>query len=264
MKGLFFIAILLLTANSTHAAEYARQSKIQMLTVHNDTLRNNNQPYCLFRERDGLYSLSTFSLQHLVYIQKVSKSGADYYRVLFSPLNQVYFTPYSPNAIDMLLQDCINFAIIEDGYFSAYGANSMIKSRLADGSFITEENLPATVEKPTVYNWDISWKSTSNKDSTIILANGVPFGYYIYSNRRDYGIDRYRIAYEIKADYRYFIYKLDNTPLAEVRVADGWKTRVTILAADGEKLVIEEVPNNKDFMTLAAKLILLKDVTTKK
>lgn len=264
MKGLLLIAISLLATNSTHAAGYVRQGKIQTLTVHNDTLRNNNKPYCLFRERDGLYSVSTFSLQHLVYIQKVSKKGTAYYRVLFAPLNQVYFTPYSPNAMDALLQDCINYALIEDEYFSAYGANNMIKNRLANGSFITEENIPTTNEKPTVYNWNISWKSTTNKDSTIILANGVPFAYYIYRNRRDYGVDRYHIAHLTKCNYRYFIYKLDKTPMAEVRVADAWKTKVTVIAEDGEELTIQEVPNNEDFMTIVAKLLLLKDITAKK
>lgn len=236
------------------------QRNLSSIEIVGDTINSNGKAYCLLIERDGMHIIRTLSKESIVYIQSIEHNNQEWFRLSFAPLNRVYYTPAQPQFATTFLHSFIKYQLIEDGYFSAYGANTLIEDGRKAGRLFEEWELP--VEKKSTLkskDWNISWKSTENKDSVTIIKNGVPFGYYIYRPWYSYGVDSWEIAYKTKSNYRYFIYKLDKTPLAEVRVADGWKTEVKILTTDGETYEVKNVPGNKDFMTIAVKLLLAKE-----
>lgn len=263
----FIAAIIFITCTAqAYAGTATKQSRISSIEITGDTVWSNGSAYCLLAEQDGTYIIRTLSRQSIIYLQPVQQNGSKRYRIAFAPLNKVYYAPYDGGFVNSFLHKCIKYGIVEEDYFSAYGANTLIKESKDAGVFLEEWEIPVAAipaTPPKAMDWNISWKATTNTDSIIILNNGTPFAYYIHRSWKSYGIDSWAVIKATNADYRYLIYKLDHTLMAEVRVQDGWKTNIKILTPDGEQYSIKDVPDNKDFMTIAVKLLLAKESATK-
>jgi hypothetical protein len=265
MKYLFSILILITCCYSMNAYSSVRQGKINNLDIIHDTVFHNKLPYCLLTENNETYSISTLQLSEISYITTITRNGRIYLAIEFTPLKRVYYTEQVNGFLTEFLHVLIKHEVIEDGYFNPYGANMLIEEKKRAGQLKEEWELPANESKAMVLNWNISWKSTDNDDSTVILADGVPFAYYTYRSWRDYGVDKFPTMASTKAAYRYFIYSIDaNEPMAEVRVADWWITGVTVITPDNKQYFFKDIPKNDDFLTVVAKLLLARQVFEKK
>lgn len=261
MKYLFNILILIASGCSTAAYGSTWQGKIKNLDIINDTVFHGGQPYCLLTENNETYSISTLELSEIAYIAATSRNGRIYLAIEFTPLKRVYYTEQVSGFLTEFLHALAKHEVIENGHFSPYGTNMLIEEKKRAGQLKEEWELPANETKPVALNWNIGWKATDNDDSTLILADGVPFAYYTYRSWRDYGVDRFPTMASTKATYRYFIYSIDtDKPMAEVRVADWWVTGVTIITPDNKQYFFKDIPKNEDFLTVVAKLLLARQV----
>lgn len=259
---ILYIICISATAGGSHS--FVKQGKISSIEITADTVWSNHQPYCLLIEQDGVQKIRTFTKESIVYIQPVQRQNRKWYRTAIAPLNRVYYTPYSDGFVTSFLHLFIKHDVIKDGYFNAYGANMLVKEWQAAGQLLEEWELPIAKPSVATSDYNISWKNTPGKDTVLILNNGAPFAYYVHRHWTSYGVDSWHVIKTTDAHYRYFIHRLDHTPMAEVRVQDGWKTNVKIITPDSTEYLIKEVPDNKDFMTIAAKLLLVQDEEKKK
>lgn len=260
----YIVVILILLLHLEGNATRFKQSNMSSVEIVNDTVFANGKVYCLLFFDGEAHYISTPDVQQVVYLKPVKSNNTSYIQVSFTPLNRKYYIQSKGTYVNTLIHELVKYDVIEDGYFSAYGAQLLINANIESGKYIEEWDLPKDMPAMKTLNWNISWKETPNKDSTLILADGQAFAYYTYRNWRDYGVSKYEVAIETNSDYRYFIHDLHTDSLmAEVRVADGWKTEIKVITPDDNTYTLEYVPNNKDFMTIIAKLLLTKQTIGK-
>lgn len=237
---------------------------LKKVIVRNDTVFVDHTPYCIFKAQGNGYVISTLDINEIMYVEPFTRNGKHYYKISISPLRKIFYAEKRNDLLSQLINDAVNYQLIEDSFFSAYGANTFIKDKLAGREFIPEWQLPKMVNPYEVLKQNISWAETPNNDSTVILADGVAAAYYTRRHWREFGVESFITLVDTKAEYRYFIYKVDdNKPLAEVRVADWWKTKVTIITPDGWTYQFENIPKTDDLMRVATKLVLLKEALNK-
>lgn len=264
MKHLFIILVMVIGSRNMNTFAGNLQGKTNNLHIVNDTVFHNEMAYCLFTGNQETYSISTLELSEIAYITTIHRNGRVYLKIEITPFKRVYYAEKVNSFLTEFLHALVKHEVIDNGYFNPYGANMLIEEKKSTGQFKEEWELPDE-PKPVASNWNISWKTTDNDDSTLILADGVPFAYYTYRYWKDYGVDRFPTMASTKATYRYFIYSIDsNKPMAEVRVADWWTTGVTVITPDNNQYFFKDIPKNEDFLTIVAKLLLARQVIERK
>lgn len=259
MKYAILLYCIMLTISGYCVAQELEKG-IKSLEISGDTVLYNDEPYCLLKRGIDGYYITTLNVRQIAYLRPVVRNKTDYYEVSITPLRRTYYTAAKEGIILSFLHDMIKYEVIWEGDFSAYGANMLKDEKLKAGAYYEEWDVPAREPKPRVLDWNISWKSTERNDCTLIYANGRLFAYYKYANWRDSGVNRYMIAIRKHYSYSYFVHDIaTDSLLAEVRVKDGWQTEVKVLTADEQEYTIKNVPENRDFMTIAAKLLLARE-----
>lgn len=248
----FSLGLLLLSCAPSVSAS------VGVFSQSGDTLLVADTPYCLaFRNQNELV-LRSWDYEKVLQLQMVHIGGNQYLELSIPPFNRTYYLDTNRLFFDKVLTDCVQEQIFENGYFSAYGANKLVIRYRKHYPLFESWEMPVQNQRQETPDWNITWKATSNKDSTLIIVNGKPFGYYMQRHWDDYGVDKWQVLKNTQASYRYFIYDFSNRLLAEVRVADWWKTGVRIIMPGNEEYTIRDVPKNSDYMTVVAKLILLR------
>lgn len=237
---------------------------LEKIVVINDTVFVNGQPYCLFKKQGNMYTLSSLSIDLVMYVRPYPRNGKVYYSIMIPPIHATYFAEKDSSFFTDLLQSASQYGIIEDGYFSSYGTHLLVTDKLESKKWMEIKDLPELVDEEEIFNKHISWKGTENRDSTIIMADDVPVAYYYRVNWLDLGVNRFEKMSATKATYIYYIKRIgDDAPLAEVQVQDWWQTIVTVITPDGWKHKFTNVSKTEDLMRISCKMALLRDALNK-
>lgn len=260
MKHIVLLLLVHMLCSQAVAKVVNAPNRLKSIIIVNDTIFVDNTPYGLFKSTDGAYTFSTLDISEIMYIQPFTRNNKEYYKVSFSPLKQVYFAEKKAGTIKHIVDNAIKNGVVEDGYFSAYGTNMLTKELLRSKVFMTPAELPELKTPDDILAQKIRWEETDNEDSTLIISGNNKLAYFKKRHWREYGIRRRHVRVSTESTYRYFIYSTsDDSPLAEVRVADWWQTEVTIISPDGWTYKFKNVPKTDDLMRVAAKLVLYRE-----
>lgn len=257
MKALVTLLCLLSFASS---AQMATSNDIN-ITISTDTVYNNQQPYCLLQQEENNYVIRNLHLERMAQIESIVIGEATYYKVEVSMLYKtVYLKPIDGDIVQQYVASMIaNGALDAEGYYDEYGTRLLWKQMNENTDAISYEELQQLEKKQNVKNWSISYETTSNADSTIILADNKPVAYYKTVRFEDMGVDRFRKS--LSADYaytRFYIYSMSNKLVAEIRRPYNVITITVLLFQSDEELKFKYLSKNKNIITLTTKLLLAK------